>query len=345
MADRRRRRILFVHNDDPAKPLSSFFLQDLEHLRREFDVEILSVYPLGYWHLTALAHASIWRAVWRCDAIFGWFGSSAPIVMMGAALGKPSVIIAGGSDVAYVPEIGYGLDPRQKVTYHLYTQGFRLARQVLLFSEASRRDFLRLPGVSAERSRTLYLGIDSDHFRPAGSKKRQVLTVSYISSSALLRKGLLSFAEAARLCPDVPHRIAGMVVDEAARQKLAAAAPPNVEILGYLDDNQLLAEFQAASVYVQLSHHEGFGASLAEAMACGCIPVATERGSIPEVVGDTGYYVPVDDPVAASTAIRAALERASTTADEAARRRIVEKFQPDERRRGLLEVLDGIVPP
>jgi glycosyltransferase involved in cell wall biosynthesis len=340
----RRRRILFVHNDDPAKPLSSFFLQDLEHLRNDFDVELLSVHPFDYWHLTALGHASVWRSVWRCDAIFAWFGSSAPIVMMGAALGKPSVVIAGGSDVAYVPEIGYGLDPRQKVTYHLYTQGFRLAREVLLFSEASRRDFLRLPGVSAERSRTLYLGIDSDHFRPAGTKRRQVLTVSYISSSALLRKGLLSFVEAARLTPEIPYRIAGMVIDESARKKLEAAAPPNVEILGYLDDAQLLAEFQAASVYVQLSHHEGFGASLAEAMACGCIPVATERGSIPEVVGDTGYYVPVDDPVAASAAIGAALARSANSGAEAARRRIVEKFQPEQRRRALIAALDRLVP-
>jgi glycosyltransferase involved in cell wall biosynthesis len=276
----------------------------------------------------------------RSDLIFGWFGSSASVVLMGALFRKPSIIIAGGSDVAYVPEIGYGLNPDDKIPYHLFTRGFRTAKKVLLFSEASRRDYLKLPGVAADKSHTIYLGIDSDHFHPEGEKQRRVLTVSYISPNGLKRKGLLAFAEAARSLPEVPFRIAGPVIDKNAEAQLRAVAPPNVELLGYLDDAQLLKEFQAAKVYAQLSHHEGFGASLAEAMACGCVPVATQRGSIPEVVGDTGHYVPVDDAAAAAAAFRAALE---APADGRPRARIVEMFQPKRRQQALLAFTESVL--
>ena len=37
-----RSRLLFVHDDNPQHPLSSFFAQDLEILERRYDVEVLS---------------------------------------------------------------------------------------------------------------------------------------------------------------------------------------------------------------------------------------------------------------------------------------------------------------
>ena len=46
------------------------------------------------------------------------------------------------------------------------------------------------------------------------------------------------------------------------------------------------------------SLHEGFGLPVLEAMACGTPVVASNRGSLPEVVGDAGIIV--DDPTSAS---------------------------------------------
>ena len=44
-------------------------------------------------------------------------------------------------------------------------------------------------------------------------------------------------------------------------------------------------------VYAQLSFHEGFGCTVAEAMLCKCIPIVTMMGSLPEVVGEFGYKI------------------------------------------------------
>jgi len=338
----RKRKVLFVHNDNPAGPLSSFFLQDIDILRKEHDIEVLSLYPYKHGHLDALLSPAAWRSVMRCDAVFGWFGSSAPVVMMAALLRKPSIIVAGGADVVYVPEIDYGLNPARTIAYTVFRLGYRLARRVLLFSESSRQDYLRLPGIRPEKAQTLYLGVDTDHFRPAGEKRPQVLTISYIAEGVLLRKGILTLLSAARLTPEIPYRIAGLVLDQGAVQKLVASAPPNVTFLGYLNDEQLLAELQSSKVYAQLSYHEGFGMAVAEAMSCGCLPVVTNRGSLPEVVGDNGYYVPVNDPASAAEAFRTAIAAPGEPVGGQARQRIIERFRPSDRERGIRTVMEEV---
>jgi glycosyltransferase involved in cell wall biosynthesis len=338
----RRRRVLFVHDDDPSAPLSSFFAQDIAALRRHFEVEVVSLHPYKRSHLEALASPRMWLSVARCNALFAWFGFSAPAVMMAFALRKPSIVIAGGSDVVYVPEIGYGLDPQRKLRRRLVLLGYRLAHRILLSSRASHRDFLKLQPSSAGKAQALYLGVDSEAFKPAGVKGAHVLSVSYITPMSIKRKGILTLLEAARRTPDIPYRIAGMVASQAAVQQILDGAPPNVAFLGYLDDQQLLREMQAARVYAQLSYHEGFGMAVAEAMACECVPVVTDSGSLPEVVGDAGLFVPVEDPDAAARAFRSAMA-AGEERGKRARARVIELFRPATREHALRAILDEVM--
>jgi glycosyltransferase involved in cell wall biosynthesis len=95
------------------------------------------------------------------------------------------------------------------------------------------------------------------------------------------------------------------------------------------------------AVYVQLSAYESFGMALAEAMQCGCVPVVTRRGALPEVVGDAGWYVPYGDPDAAARAIREALD-APAAASRAARRRIIDHFPLDKRQHALVDALRAL---
>ena len=74
-------------------------------------------------------------------------------------------------------------------------------------------------------------------------------------------------------------------------------------------------------------------------MACGCVPVVTERGALPEVVGDTGYYVPYGNAKAAAEAIEKAL---SSRNGLDARMRVEEKFSQKRREEGLLSLLESL---
>jgi glycosyltransferase involved in cell wall biosynthesis len=51
------------------------------------------------------------------------------------------------------------------------------------------------------------------------------------------------------------------------------------------------------------SHYEGFGLPALEALHAGCPVVASDRGSLPEVVGEAGVLLPPDDIDAWSEAL------------------------------------------
>lgn len=69
----------------------------------------------------------------------------------------------------------------------------------------------------------------------------------------------------------------------------------DVFILEYLEENELIALYNGAKVFVYPSYNEGFGFPPLEAMACGA-PVAVSRAaSMPEIVGDAGlFFDPTD---------------------------------------------------
>lgn len=60
---------------------------------------------------------------------------------------------------------------------------------------------------------------------------------------------------------------------------------------GFLENNDLSAVYNAASLLVFPSLYEGFGLPPFEAMSCGCPTVVSNAASLPEVCGDAAYYV------------------------------------------------------
>ncbi|MDE3085542.1 MAG: glycosyltransferase family 4 protein [Acidobacteriota bacterium] len=77
---------------------------------------------------------------------------------------------------------------------------------------------------------------------------------------------------------------------------------------GYLDDAQLAALLAGAALLAYPSLYEGFGFPPLEAMAAGVPVVATDVGSIPEVVGDAGVLVSAGDGDALAGAMAGVLD-------------------------------------
>lgn len=330
------RSILLVHDDPRDEPFSSFIRLDLAALRQRWRVDPMTVQGHGarWWYLGLLFSPRAWARIRAADLVVAWFGSCAPAIIMARLLRRPVVIVCGGADVTYVPEIDYGLDPRRLPRYLLHCLGFHLADRLLLFSRASWRDMLALPGADESRCQVLYLGIDGERFSQspfAGAQRSGVLTVGLINRSSVRRKGIDTLIEAARLVPEVPIRIAGYIACPTTRDELLRRLPANVVFLGEIDGDALVQEMRRAKVYAQLSFHEGFGMALVEAMACGCRPVVTARGSIPEVAGEDALVVPAGDPAAAAAAIRRAIADNDVDLPGRMRARALRLFAADDR--------------
>jgi len=72
----------------------------------------------------------------------------------------------------------------------------------------------------------------------------------------------------------------------------------NVQFLGRVPYEQVPQVLAKADIYIFPSRYEGFGLSLVEAMAAGCVPIAsTIRGVTDSIIehGKTGYLFPIGD--------------------------------------------------
>ncbi len=78
-----------------------------------------------------------------------------------------------------------------------------------------------------------------------------------------------------------------------------------VHFSGYVSDSDLVALYSCALAVAMPSYSEGFGLPAIEAMACGAPVLASDRASLPEVVGDAGVYF---DPFDAESISNAMIE-------------------------------------
>lgn len=61
--------------------------------------------------------------------------------------------------------------------------------------------------------------------------------------------------------------------------------------LGFVPDEDLVALYNLATVFIMPSLYEGFGLPVVEAMQSGCPVVSSHEGSLKEVVGEAGYII------------------------------------------------------
>ncbi len=320
-------KILFVHSSD-----ETFVRLDRELLNVSFEVQDLHVarkFPYDFFRY--------WRGVKDVDALFFWFASWNTFwtLLIAKILHKPSVLIIGGYDVANLPEADYG-HQRGGLQKWISRWTMDLANILLPFSYYSQQEAEKNAGISHHRMQVVYLGVPDAFFGrlPTLPRGRMVLTVGKVEWANLKRKGLEPFVRAAAYLPDVKFVVVGAWADDSI-EYLRSIASHNVAFTGRASDEDLLDYYRRASVYVQASLHEGFGLSVAEAMLAGCIPVITRAGSLPEVVGDAGFYCLSTKPADVAKAIDIALNSSLSFRGQA-RERILRQF-PMEKRRKLLE--------
>jgi glycosyltransferase involved in cell wall biosynthesis len=119
-------------------------------------------------------------------------------------------------------------------------------------------------------------------------------------------------------------------------------------VTGRVDDAKEIARMlRASDVFLQPSVWEGLPNALLEAMACGCVCIASDAGGIPEVIrhGEDGFLLPIAQLDKLGPAILEALDldpQQRRGVQQAARRRIETAFHPDNERSALQSLLDSV---
>jgi glycosyltransferase involved in cell wall biosynthesis len=309
----------------------SFIDKDIQILKKRFDV-----IPFRYKSLKN--NFNLIRKIIKTDAVFSWFiddWNAFLSVIFSKLFLRKSIMLVGGGDVANIPEINYGgalkSHRRRRIRWTL-----KLADNVLAVSYYTKSEAQKI--LPKKEISVIHHGFDSEFFLPNREKKDIVITIGSVNRSNLKRKGLETFVKAAKFLPEIPFIVIGSIADDSA-EYLKKLKTNNVKLTGRVSDDELLRYMKDAKVYVQVSKHEGFGCSMAEAMLCECTVVATDEGAIPEVVGNIGHYVKYNDPKATADAISLALK--NDKKGKESRKRIKEMFPLSKREERLLTCVEN----
>lgn len=288
------------------REMSEYIQIELDFLRERHEVTVVEC--RSRWPRPV----QLWRLVAACDVAMAWFASWHSLFPALACrlLGKPMVVTVGGYDTATGPNSGYGGD-RGWFKRWITRTTMRLATRIVVVSEFTRRETAAL-GIDPARLVLGLHGLDpSRYVYPGIAREDVVVTVGGVNASNLTRKGLEPFVRAAARLPRLRFVVIGAWTDGAI-ESLRAIATPNVIFTGRLSHGEKVAWLWRSRVVVQASRHEAFGLSLAEGMLCGAVPVVTDAGALPEVVGDTGVVIASQEPAAIAAGVCRALESART---------------------------------
>jgi glycosyltransferase involved in cell wall biosynthesis len=173
-------------------------------------------------------------------------------------------------------------------------------RQVVTLSEQVRSKLLARFNLSQERVAAIPAGVNHTRFHPLykpANKWRYILYVGSLEPRKNLSLLLRAWQMIENRYPDISLALVGVTGRVFRRFKL----PDDIErvhFAGYVSEEDLPAFYAGAAAFVLPSFDEGFGLTVLEAMACGTPVLASNRGALPEVVGDAGILFDPNDPSA-----------------------------------------------
>jgi glycosyltransferase involved in cell wall biosynthesis len=188
-----------------------------------------------------------------------------------------------------------GIDPR---VIDQEEQEYAQADAISVPSTFSQRSFVA-QGVDAGRVHLLPYGVDVSRFKPDGEPEPGDFDVLY-AGGMTLNKGVPYLLKAFRALAHPRKRLwmAG-TPDEAfiARMKALNIWPDDVQLLGHLPQDDLARRMSRSHVLVLPSMQDGFGMVLSQAMACGCVPVASSHTGAFDAFEDgrSGLIFPAGD--------------------------------------------------
>ena len=202
-------------------------------------------------------------------------------------------------------EVGTSVRQRlvDSTTLLLFRVAMRRAAVVLAASESTARDLAPLCAATV-----VYSGV-AEEFSPGDAQRTYLLHIA--SDDPRDNSGVVIDAYAAFDGDRPPLVVAGPV--RAARPALekrasATGVAGSIRWAGFQSGEGLVDLYRGAIAYVDPSLYEGFGLQAAEALACGTPVIASNRTSLPEVVGDAGILLDPHDVAGFAAAMRRVVE-------------------------------------
>lgn len=177
-----------------------------------------------------------------------------------------------------------------KFQYLLTPKALKKADRIIADSNFTKNELLRLTKLNESKIDVVYLGVDHERYRPIDKREckgkfgldpedKHILVVS----SNLEHKRM-----------DLAKKLFDQIHSKRKDVKMIKAGygegleGEGIISLGWVPEDDMPHLFNASDAYLHTSEYEGFGLPVLEAMSCGIPVIASNKASIPEVVGECG---------------------------------------------------------
>ncbi|QRV15789.1 glycosyltransferase family 4 protein [Haloterrigena salifodinae] len=171
--------------------------------------------------------------------------------------------------------------------------GAEKADAVVTVSEFSKREIVETLDIPKQKVKVIYNGINEVFFQedsePFDLPDRYLLFVGSLNPRKNI-EGVISAYREIRSELDVELVFIGPE-NKNIFQSLDMESVEGIHRCGYLDILEVKYAYENAEALVFPSFYEGFGLPPLESLACGTPVVASDRGSLPEVLGDAAVFV------------------------------------------------------
>jgi len=270
------------------------------------------------------------------DVVVFWFASLSffPVLFLAKLLGRKVFLLSGGYDGVSVPEIAYGSFSKGPVSRFLRSWMFRAANLISCCSATYLEELIKNTGISRNKVIVNHLGFDSSlpDLTPWSQREKVIVTIGAVNSETYLRKGIKYFIDLSEMMPEWKFFIIGRI-DAKMTKIIEDRRIANLKITGFMEKSAMLNLLNKAQFYLQLSHHEAFGASVIDAALMGCYPIVYNKGSLKEVVDKEGSVFEFND----LSGVRSEIFKLSNmNIDVKAKRNFYLSKYSNEKRRDLL---------
>lgn len=207
-----------------------------------------------------------------------------------------------------------GINWRTRRAFEYSVRSLTRAAAVVCDSEAARADLRNYVDLPDSRVHVVPLGID-EAFRPAADRQLARRRLGLSGDIVLVVGHTQGYMNVERMIRAFGHLVTQHSSDATLVKVGMPFTPDHMRLISQLELGdrirmagrvpfaELPGYYHAADLLLYVPLLAGFGLPPLEAMACGTPVVASNRGAIPEVVGDGGLLVDADDDKAMADAM------------------------------------------